>query len=106
MSEAKTQYVVVRRDLPAGVIATWVAHAAGEGSERHPPGTYVVILQVGDEAELMATSKRLVAGEVGHTVMRETAGTYEGQALSIGLELISDRSRVKRCLSHLPLLRW
>lgn len=106
-TEAKpiTQYIVVRADLPLGMIAAQVAHAAGHGSERHPPETHVVVLQVPNEKALLKISERLVRAEVAQTLIIETDLPYNGQAMAIGCELVRDRSAAQSCLSSLPLLR-
>jgi len=52
-------YVVVRQDLPLGVLCAQVVHAAGESSDRVPTGTHAVVLSVPDEAALASVAGRL-----------------------------------------------
>lgn len=85
------------------MIAAQVAHAAGAGSERHPDGVHVVVLSIPSEDALLAVSARLVEAEIAQTLVIETDSPYESQAMSIGLELLRDRSGVTRILSSLPL---
>jgi hypothetical protein len=100
-----TQYIVVRNDLPFGMIAAQVAHAAGAGSERHPPDVHVVVLSVPSEAKLRQTYCRLVGAQLDPTLVVESDRPYTLQAMSIGLELTRDRRSVRRVLSSLPLLQ-
>ena len=99
-----TQYIIVRADLPIGMIAAQVAHAAGAGSERHPPEVHVVVLSVRSEAELLSASARLVSAEIAQTLVVEVDHPYEGQAMAVGCELLRDRRTIRQCLSSLPLL--
>lgn len=87
------------------MIAAQVAHAAGAGSERHPTNVHVVILAVPSEKVLRQTYCRLVNAEVAATLVQESDPPYTLQAMSVGLELIRDRSSANRVLSSLPLLR-
>ena len=87
------------------MIAAQIAHAAGEGSERHPQGVHVVVLSVPSEAELRVVSARLLAQESAQTLVVETDEPYRGQAMAIGCELVRDREPLRRALSSLPLLR-
>lgn len=98
-----TQYIIVRADLPIGMLAAQVAHAAGAGSERHPPGVHVVVLEVPDEPELLRIAQRLKLSGVEHTVIVEIDAPYSQQAMSIGCALMTDRSAIS-CTSSLPLL--
>jgi peptidyl-tRNA hydrolase len=96
--------VVVREDLPKGVLAAHVAHAAGESGPA-PPGSIAVVLGVPNEAELLAIDARLTARGVSHVLIREDVGPYQDQATAIGLVPTSDRARVRKVLSSLPLVR-
>ena len=87
------------------MIAAQVAHAAGAGSERHPPEVHVVVLAARDEAHLRSVFLQLIEVEVAATLVQEVDQPYTGQAMSIGLELVRDRRSLNRVLSSLPLLR-
>lgn len=87
------------------MVAAQVAHAAGSGSERHPPEVHVVVLAVPDEDALRDISARLLDAEIAQTLVTEVDEPYAQQAMSIGLELLRDRAAVSRILSSLPLLR-
>ena len=99
-----TQYIVVRADLPIGMIAAQVAHAAGAGSERHPPDVHVIVLAVANEEELRLISQRLLDSEIAQTLVVESDAPYTEQAMSLGCELVCDREPLRRILSSLPLL--
>ena len=88
------------------MIAAQVAHAAGAGSERHPPEVHVVVLAAASEDDLRRIYGRLrLDAGLDPTLVVESDHPYSGQAMSIGLELLRDRSSVNQVLSSLPLLR-
>ena len=87
------------------MIAAQVAHAAGAGSERHPPGVHVVVLSARDESQVRLISRQLSGLGVAHTLVEEIDPPYFGEAMSIGLELVDDRRLSNQVLSSLPLLR-
>ena len=103
-SAPKTHYVVVREDLPKGVLAAHVAHAAGESGPA-PPGSIAVVLGVPNEAELLAIAERLEACDVPFTLIRENAGPFDGEATAIGVKPTHDRKTVGRAVSSLRLVR-
>lgn len=103
-SETLYHYVILRKDLPPGVRLAQTIHAAGESALRPlPEGTYAVALDVVDEAELRRRSDRLRAAGVPHVLVTETDAPYHGQAMSIGCVPTSDRDRIRRVTSDLPL---
>ena len=89
--------------MPPGTVVAQVAHAAGNSSKRHPFGTYVVVLAAKNESHLIGISHLLSEYDITHSVVTESDKPYSGQAMAIGLELVRDRSKVKKCLSYLPL---
>lgn len=103
-SAPKTHYVIVREDLPKGVLAAHVAHAAGESGPA-PPGSIAVVLGVPNEAELRAIAARLTALDVPHVLIRENAGIFDEQATAIGVNPTHDRKRVGKAVSSLRLVR-
>jgi len=96
--------VIVREDLPKGVLAAHVCHAAGESGPA-PLGSIAVVLGVPNEAELNAVAKRLAAAGVLHVPIHENAGPFAGQATAIGVMPISDRTAIRKVVSALPLVR-
>lgn len=102
--QPKTHFVIVREDLPKGVLAAHVAHAAGESGPA-PPGSIAVVLGVSNEAELLAIDARLTARCVPHVLITENAGPYDGQATAIGVHPTHDRKTVGKTVSSLRLVR-
>lgn len=96
-------YLIVRADLPSGVVVAQVAHAAGQGSDRHPPGVYVVVLEVPDEPALAEIHEKLDSAGVAHTPIVEVDAPWSGQLMAIGCEMSRDRGPCRRVLSNLPL---
>ena len=82
--------MVVREDLPKGVLAAHVLHAAGESGPA-PSGSIAVALGVPDEATLLIVAARLEAAGIQHVLIRENAGVFDGQATAIGVSPVIDR---------------
>lgn len=101
-----THYVIVRADLPRGVLAAQVVHAAGESSPGNlPPDTTAVVLAVDDEAGLELLQASLGDAGIAHRAIREPDAPWDGALMAIGLLPLSDRGRVRPYLRRLPLLR-
>lgn len=96
--------MIVREDLPKGVLAAHVCHAAGESGPA-PLGSIAVVLGVPNETELRAVGARLKAAGVLHVAIHENAGPYAGQATALGIVPIYDRTAVRKVVSALPLVR-
>jgi peptidyl-tRNA hydrolase len=104
--------VIVRDDLPRGVLAAQVVHAAGESAllgGRLPPGTHAVVLGASG-ARLLALEQALVGAGVPHAAIREPDPPYCGALLAIGLQPAPRASLkrylgTKRLISSLRLLR-
>jgi peptidyl-tRNA hydrolase PTH2 len=87
------------------VTAAQLTHAAGESSTGSlPPNTFAVVLQVPDEAALLAVHARLVAAAIPCHLIREPDAPWNGQAMALGVAPLP-RARVRPLLSNLPLLR-
>lgn len=94
--------MVVRGDLPKGVLAAQVCHAAGESSPGNlPEGTYAVVLT---SEQLEELSAELGARGVKHKRIIENDAPYAGELMALGLEP-APRSALKRHLRQLRLLR-
>lgn len=101
-----THYVIVRDDLPRGVLAAQIVHAAGESSPGTlPPDTTAVVLRVGSEAELARLEARLAEGDVSHRAIREPDAPWHGALMAIGLAPVADRGRLRAYTRGLKLLR-
>lgn len=98
-------YVIVRGDLPRGIQAANIVHAAGESvPHRMSDGTHAVVLTVPDEPSLVAARERLVLACVPHKPIFETDPPYSGQLMAIGVEP-GRKEDLRRHLSSLPLLK-
>lgn len=100
-----THYIIVRNDMPLGVLAAQVTHAAGESSPGNlTPGTYAVVLAAQSAQELEDLHDRLADLQVPHSVVRESSGPLAGQMTAIGVQP-APREEVKRLFSSMPLLK-
>ncbi len=98
-------YIVVRRDLPPGVVAAQVVHAAGESAAGLPPlpeNTHAVVLAVPDEDRLLWLAHRLTRAGIAHKLIREPDAPYNGAATALGIPP-QPRENLRRLLSSLPL---
>lgn len=97
--------MILRRDLPSGVLVAQTIHAAGESSPGNlPPSTYAIALAVQNEQALLAVEERLRAAGVVLTSIREPDPPYHGSLMALGLHP-APKSHLKKHLSMLPLLR-
>jgi hypothetical protein len=95
----------VRRDLPLGLLAAQVVHAAGESSPGEVPhSTHAVVLAVDGEPQLRAVASRLSGAGIAHTLIEEPDAPWCGAAMAIGIAPCR-KEVVRRQLSALPLLR-
>lgn len=98
-------YVIVREDLPVGVQFAQAIHAAGESCDGPlPDGTYAYGLGVKNEDHLDVVAAKLWEAEIAHTIIRELDEPYFGEAMAIGIWPTSDKDKIKKVLSDLPLL--
>lgn len=105
MKSVLTHYCVVRDDLPRGVLAAQLIHAAGE-SGAGQRGLYAVALVVRDEAALLLVEDRLRFHEVPHRAIREPDPPWCGQLMAIGVvPMVRDDRDLRRVLQRLPLLK-
>lgn len=101
-----SHYIIVRSDLPLGILAAQITHAAGESiKEELPANTNAVVLAVKNETELRLIAKKLALKGIPHILVRESDPPFENQCMAIGVVPLSDRSLVKPILSELKLLR-
>lgn len=90
--ENLTHYIFVRRDLPIGVIAAMVTHAAGESGALYQDeydgrfrGATAVVLEAKNEDSLYAAERRLRASGWNPVAIVESHGVYAGQLMALGL---------------------
>ena len=96
--------MIVRDDLPKGVLAAHILHAAGESGPA-PAGSIAVALGVPSEADLLRVAARLDVCRIAYVLIRENAGTFDGQATAIGIPPVTDRAAIRKATSALPLVR-
>ena len=95
-----THYIFVRSDLPLGVLAAMVTHAAGEsGALYQDPengrfrGATAVVLEAKDEAALDKIEAMLFEANIQAVSIRESEPSpYAGQLMAIGV-VPMDRAR-------------
>lgn len=99
-----THYCVTRADIPFGVQAAQLIHAAGQSVEsKVPDGTYAIALHVQNEVELRKLSAKLTGAAIDHALIIEVDKPYTGQAMAIGIKPM-DRKLLKPFLSSLALV--
>jgi hypothetical protein len=99
-----THYCVVRADLPFGVQAAQLIHAAGYSIRSPiPDGTYAVALHAADEREVRALAQRLHDAGIEHTLIVEEDAPYACQAMAIGIAPC-ERRKLKPYLSKYALV--
>ena len=104
MSAPLVHICVVRADLPRGVLAAQLIHAAGESSPGDlPAGTHAVVLAVSNEAALEALAWRLTFDGLPHVQIREPSPPWNGALMAIGLRPLP-RGRRLPALRRLRLL--
>ena len=98
-------YVIVRTDLPKGIQAAQIVHAAGESSPGNlPEGTFAVVLAAPNEKALKTIARRLAEACIRFVPISEPDPPYCGQLMALGL-VPKRKEELRRQLSSLPLLR-
>lgn len=98
-------YCITRADIPHGLQAAMLIHAAGESSPGDlPPHTYAIALTCKDEKELDILSRKLDVAGIRHSRIIENDAPWTGQLMAIGIPPGS-RSALKRHLQGYPLLK-
>jgi hypothetical protein len=98
-------FCIVRADIPRGLQAAQIIHAAGESSSGSvPPGTYAIALSTSDEAELDGLSHRLFLAGIPHRRIIENDAPWSGQLMAIGI-FPQPRRSLRRYLSHLKTIK-
>ncbi|MEZ4452415.1 MAG: peptidyl-tRNA hydrolase [Nannocystaceae bacterium] len=110
MDLTPTHYCIVRADLPRGVLAAQLIHAAGHSADLHagpgplPAGTRAVALAADDEPHLATIVARARALGVAHVAIHEPDPPWSGALMAVGLAPVRDRSTVRRLTRGLRLL--
>jgi hypothetical protein len=105
-------YIIVRRDLPVGVMAAMVTHAAGEsGALYQDPydgrfrGATAVVLEAKNERWLNDYAEYLRANDIQCVEVHESGGPFHGQFMAIGV-VPCDRERIATKFEHLQVLKF
>ena len=93
----------MREDLPLGVLASQLTHAAGETGPANP-GTHAVVLSAKNKDHLLKIERQLIAHKIKHHSVREPDLPWNGEIMAIGLYPTSDRASVKPVTKRLKLL--
>lgn len=93
-------YCIVRNDLPVGVTAAQLVHAAGE-SGPVTSGTYAVVLACADEAELAELERTLLQFNIQHVAIREP--DMSDALTAIGLSPVKNRKGLPNAIKKLKL---
>jgi hypothetical protein len=95
----------VRSDLPRGIQAAQIVHAAGESSPGNlPAGTYAVVLAVATERLLVQAADVLRQKGIAFTAVFEPDAPFDGAMMAIGLEP-GRKEVVGKHVSGFPLLK-
>lgn len=85
-------YIFVRKDLPLGVLAAMITHAAGESGalyENPEDGRFrhatAVVLESYNEAHLHDIATYLWKNDIERVEIYETGGPYDGNIMAIGI---------------------
>lgn len=94
-------YCIVRNDLPIGVAAAQLVHAAGETGGNLTPGTRSVVLGVNHQDDLQFISFRLSLKEIPHKLIIESEEPYQHQLMAIGIFPVRGKEVLKCILGKL-----
>lgn len=96
-------YIVVRDDLPVGLLAAQVCHAAGESAAlRSPPNVCHAVVLSASKQELDKLDTVLRWEKIPFRAVFENDPPYENELLAIGIAPCTEG--LGRWLRHLPLL--
>jgi hypothetical protein len=89
-----THYVIIRADLPLGVLAAQLVHAAGE-SVVSPvaANTHAAVLAARDEVHLASLETQLLERGLEHRAIREP--DRDNELMAIGIPPLTDRTTIK-----------
>jgi hypothetical protein len=97
-------YVIVRADLPLGVMVAQTIHAAGEsGPAVH--GTHAIALAATNERALGRVADQLTEAGINHVQIREPDAPWLGQLMAIGIPPTSHNTTIHRVVRRLQLIQ-
>lgn len=95
---------MVREDLPKGVLAAQLIHAAGESSPGNLPEGTIAVALTADIQKLHQLEDRLIKDNVPHKAIREPDAPWCGALLAIGV-FPDSKNNLKKYFSQLPLVK-
>lgn len=102
--DVQAHYCITRSDLPHGVQAAQLIHAAGESSPGNlSTGTYAFALVVDDELALRELALKLFMAGITHKMILEPDAPWNGQLMAIGV-CPAPRKKIKKYFKGLKLL--
>lgn len=105
-----THYIIVRRDLPLGVCAAMIAHAAGESGALYQDengrfrNARAVVLAVDNEVALYRVGAKLFKNNIQFVDVVESGEIYKDQYMAIGLVPI-ESEKVETVMKHFLTLK-
>lgn len=103
--EVIAHYCITRADLPHGVKAAQLIHAAGESSPGNVhSGTFAFALVTKTEEELKALGWELFKAGIPHKLIFEPDAPWTGQLMAIGV-VPGPRKKLRKYFSNFPLLK-
>lgn len=98
-------YVIVRPNLPTGVLAAQVIHAAGESAEeRVQNGTHAVALVAKSPGHLGEIESKLIRLDIPHRAIREPDPPWNNELMAIGIRPMVQTSKLRRITRGLRLV--
>lgn len=104
-SDIPKHYVIVRKDLPIGLMAASIVHAAGESACITPPtpDTHAVVLVIDSDADLLRLADKLARHGIRARSIYEDTEPFVNQLVAVGVD--PGAREAGRWLAHLPTLK-
>ena len=97
-------YIIVRKDLPVGVMAAMVVHAAGRTGSKVADYAHAVVLQVNDGESVVDLASKLAKASVEHLMILENEEPWNGAPMAIGIPPMEATAPLRKILKNLKLL--
>lgn len=108
---AIVHYIFVRKDIPLGVLAAMITHAAGESGALYEDnydgrfrGATAVVLEARDQYHLDMIEKYLQSKNIQYVAVHESGGEFHGQFMAIGV-VPGERETLSNYFSTFGLLK-
>ncbi len=105
----RCHYIIVRNDLPLGVLTAQLTHAAGESSFLYKndsifKGATAVVLEVEGELALYKAAQHLRESGIAHVLIVENWIPYSGQLMALGV-VPKEKADIEHAFKGFNLLR-